>query len=182
MLRSKLKSLGLITALAFTMILAACGGNGATGSDDIKLGGKDIEIPYAGAGSTARSLVLAEVLEDVGYDVRTTQVEAAGPMFASTAENSDTLHASGWFPVTHKAYLDQYGDDIEVYEEKNLIDKASLSLTVPEYMEDIDSIEDLKDNEELVESVDWTIIGIEPRSGIMKNTDKGIEDNDLSKW
>lgn len=182
MLRSNLKLLGLMASLTFVVVLAACSGDNSSSDGAVELGGKDIEIPYAGAGSTARSLVLAEALEDVGYNVTSTQVEAAGPMFASTAENPDTLHASGWFPSTHKAYLDKYGDDIEVYEDKNLIDKAPLSLAVPEYMDDVNSIEDLKDNKELGKSVDWTIIGIDPRTGIMKNTEKGIEDNDLDKW
>lgn len=182
MLRSNLKLLGLITALAIAVILSACSEGSSSSDTGIELGGKDIEIPYAGAGSTARSLVLAEALEDVGYNVTLTQVEAAGSMFASTAENKDTLNASGWFPSTHKEYLDKYGDDLEVYEDANFIDKASLSLTVPEYMDDVDSIEDLKDNKELGESVDWTIIGIDPRTGIMKNTKKGIENNDLDKW
>lgn len=182
MLRSNFKLLGLIASLAFVMVLAACSDDNSSGNGTVELGGQDIEIPYVGAGSTARSLVLAEVLEDVGYNVRTVQVEADGPMYASTAENSDTLHASGWFPSTHKVYLDKYGDNLEVYEDKNFIDKALLSLAVPEYMDDVDSIEDLKGNEEIGESVDWTIIGIDPRTGIMKNTEKGLEDNDLDDW
>lgn len=182
MLRNNFKILGLIASLAFVVILAACSDNNSSSEEVVELGGKDIEIPYAGAGSTARSLVLATALEEVGYNVTSTQVEAAGPMFASTAENSDTLHASGWFPSTHKAYLDEYGDDLEVYEDKNFIDKASLSLTVPKYMDDVDSIEDMKGNKELGESVDWKIIGIDPRTGIMKNTEKGIQDDDLDDW
>lgn len=181
MLRSKLKLFGLIPALAFAVILGACSEDGKS---SVSLGGKDIEIPYADAGSTVRSLVLAEALEEVGYNVKLTQVESAGSMFASTAESKDTLHASGWFPSTHKEYLDKYGDNIEVYKKSNFIDNASLSLTVPEYMDDIDSIEDLKDNKELGDAVDWTITGIDPRNGIMKKTDKAIENNDygLGNW
>lgn len=184
MLRKNVKLMGLITALAFVMILAACSEDHSSGDngDELELGGKDIEIPYAGAGSTARSLVLAKALEDVGYHVTSTQVGAAGPMFAMTAENKDTLNASGWFPSTDKKYLDKYGDDLEVYEEAKFIDKASLSLAVPEYMDDVDSIEDLKDNKDLGKSVNWTITGIDPRTGMMKNTKKGLENNDLDQW
>lgn len=184
MLRRNLKLFGLVPVLVFAVILSACGGDNLSGDGDVKLGGEDIKIPYADAGSTARSLVLAEVLEDVGYNVTLTQVESAGSIFASTAENKDTLNASGWFPSTHKEYLNKYGDNLEVYNKTHFIDKASLSLTVPEYMDDINSIEDLKDNKELGKSVDWTIVGIDPRSGIMKKTDKAIENNDydLDKW
>src|SRR5699024_2335499 len=59
---------------------------------------------------------------------------------------------------------------------------VSLSLAVPEYMDDVDSIADLKDNDDLGDSVDWEITGVDPRTGIMKDTEKGIEDNNLDKW
>ena len=181
MFKQNIKGLGLAMSLAFVLILAACGDSSAT-NEDIALGGKDIEIPYTGAGSTARSLVLAEVLEDAGYNVTTTPVEASGTLFASAAEDQDTFHTSGWFPSTHKRYLDKYGDDLEVYDTEDLIDDVSLSLAVPEYMDDVDSIEDLKDNDDLGDSVDWEITGVDPRTGIMKDTEKGIEDNNLDKW
>src|SRR5699024_11224280 len=82
-----------------------------------------------------------------GYNVDVKQVEA-GPMWAATADDEDTLNATGWLPATHGDYQEQYEDDVEIYEESNLIDKAPLALTVPEYMEDVNSIEDLKGNEE----------------------------------
>lgn len=181
MFKRNIKVLGLATSLAFVLILAACGDSSAS-NENIPLGGKDIEIPYTGAGSTARSLVLAEVLDDAGYNVTSTPVESAGTLFASAAEDRDTFHASGWFPSTHKRYLDKYGDQLEVYDTEDLIDDVSLSLAVPTYMDDVDSIEDLKDNDELGDAVDWEITGIDPRTGIMKDTEKGIEDNDLDEW
>src|SRR5699024_6117460 len=88
-------------------------------------------------------------------------------------------------PATHGEYLDEYEDDVEVYDEANLVDTAPLSLTVPEYMideYDIESIEDLKDNEELGEDLDWTITGIDPGAGIMENTEKAIENYELDDW
>lgn len=181
MFKRNIKVLGLATSLAFVLILAACGDSSAS-NENIPLGGKDIEIPYTGAGSTARSLVLAEVLDDAGYNVTSTPVESSGTLFASAAEDRDTFHASGWFPSTHKRYLDKYGDQLEVYDTEDLIDDVSLSLAVPTYMDDVDSIEDLKDNDELGDAVDWEITGIDPRTGIMKDTEKGIEDNDLDEW
>ncbi|GAB4074247.1 hypothetical protein GCM10028778_17500 [Barrientosiimonas marina] len=180
--KSNFKIAGLIIALSLSGLLAACSGGTSSTDGNVEIGGEDIEIPYIGAGSTARSLVLAQVLEDVGYNVTSTQVGATGPMFASTAENKDTLNTSGWFPATDKAYLDKYGDDLDIYDSDNVIDNASLSLAVPEYMDDVESINDLKDNKDLGKSVDWTIVGIDPRTGIMKNTEKGLDDNDLDKW
>lgn len=182
MLRRNLKMFGLVPVLAVAAVLTACSGD--TGNERIELGGKDIEIPYADAGSTVRSLVLAEVLEDVGYKVTLTKVESAGSLFASTSESKDSLNASGWFPSTHKEYLKKYGDKLEVYKKTNFIDNAAVSLAVPTYMDTIKSIADLKDNKELGESLQWTITGIDPRSGIMEITDEAIENNDygLKKW
>lgn len=181
MFKKNFKVLSVAASLSVALILSACG-DGSAANDDTPLGGKDIEIPYTGDGSAARTLILAEVLDDAGYNVTKTPVESAGTLFASAAEDKDTFHASGWFPSTHQRYLDEYGDNLEVYDNEDILEDVSLSLAVPEYMDDVDSIEDLKDNDDLGDSVDWEITGIDPRTGIMKDTDKGIEDNDMEKW
>src|SRR5699024_9496878 len=96
----------------------------------------------------------------------------------------DTLSATAWLPATHGEYLDEYEDEVEVYVEANLVDTAPLSLTVPEYMIDenyIESIEDLKDNEERGEDLDWTTTGIDPGAGIMENTEQAIEKYDVDE-
>lgn len=182
MLKNNSKLLYTFASIVLLGMLSACSDTASSSEETVQLGGENIEIPYMGDGSTARSLVLAEVLEDAGYDVTRTRVEASGPLYASTAENTDTLHASGRFPSTDKAYLDKYGNNLEVYNDENLIDDAAASLVVPEYMDDISSIEDMKDNKELGESVDWTITGTDPRNGVMINTEDGLEDNDLDDW
>lgn len=181
MFKKNFKVLSIAASLSVALVLSACG-DSSSANDKTPLGGKDIEIPYTGDGSTARTLILAEVLDDAGYNVTKTPVESAGTLFASAAEDKDTFHASGWFPSTHQRYLDEYGEDLEVYDNEDILEDVSLSLAVPEYMDDVDSIEDLKDNDDLGDSVDWEITGIDPRTGIMKDTDKGIEDNDLDKW
>src|SRR5699024_3743511 len=99
--------------------------------------------------------------------------------------DEDTLSSKAWYTASYEEYLDEYEDDVEVYDEANLVDTAPLSLTVPEYMideYDIESIEDLKDNEELGEDLDWTITGIDPGAGIMENTEKAIENYELDDW
>src|SRR5690625_5475419 len=141
-----------VMVIAISLILAACGGanddaannannnndNGNNDADGIELGGTDIEIPYvAWAGSTTRSPILGKVLEEVGYNVDVKQVEA-GPMWAATADDEDTLNATGKLPATHGDYLDQYEGDLEVYDVSNLDDKALLALSVTVYMDDID--------------------------------------------
>src|SRR5699024_6915042 len=72
-----------------------------------------------------------------------------------------------WLPTTHGSYWDKYKDDLEKI---NMVtEKVELGLTVPAYMEDINSIEDLADNKnDIGEKLDWEITGISPGAGEMK--------------
>jgi len=181
--------IGFIAFLSLAMILVACGeeedGNSADGDSEeydleLELGEESLTVPYvAWARETISTHLLAAILEDIGYDVEVTQVEA-GPMYTSVADGTADFHTSAWLPATHANYWEEYEDDlIQVTE---VLDQAPLALTVPSYMEDINSIEDLKDNTELGESVDWEIIGIDPGAGIMQNTETVLEDYGLDNW
>ncbi|MFD1066629.1 glycine betaine ABC transporter substrate-binding protein [Oceanobacillus locisalsi] len=184
------KSIGFIALLALVLLLAACGGEEEedTGSGDneggeeasgTELGETDLSVPYvAWAGAIARTPLVQQVLEEVGYTVDITQVEA-GAMWTSVANQDSAFMTASWLPVTHQAYQEQYGDDVE--ELGNFVDEAPLSMTVPSYM-DVDSIEDLKDNEELGEAVDWTVTGIDPGAGVMESTETAIEEYELDNW
>lgn len=176
-----MKSLGLVVTLLLAVLLSACGNGGSKSDSSTELGGKEIEIPYKGDNSAARSLVIAEVLKDAGYEVITTPMPASGPMYATTSKNANTFNASGIFPSTDKSYLNQYSN-LEVYDKKNLIDKAKVSLAVPKYMDDVDSIDDLKDNKDLGKSVDWNITGTDDRNGVMKETNEALQDDDFNDW
>ncbi|GAB4073099.1 glycine betaine ABC transporter substrate-binding protein [Barrientosiimonas marina] len=181
-----------------SMLLAACGGddseaegdsNASDGSDSEdteetsegpEIGQKELTEPYvAWARETISTEMLNQLLEKVGYNVDTKQVEA-GPMFSSVAEGDADFQTSTWLPATHESYWEEYGDSLEKVNQ--VLDQAPLALTVPSYMEDVNSVEDLKGNKELGESVDWKIIGIDPGAGIMENTGKALEEYGLDKW
>lgn len=189
----KFRFTGLAIVLMLAIALVACGNDDEkdessdSGSDDsssaadgVELGEKDITFPYvAWAGATARTFLIAEVLEEAGYNVNVTQVEA-GPMWSSVADGSSDFTASAWLPTTHKSYWEKYEDDVVTVTVAN--DKAPLALTVPAYMEDVNSIEDLKGNKEIGDAVDWTIVGIDPGAGIMESTLDAIDHYGLDKW
>lgn len=148
--------------------------NEDSGDTALELGETDLKMPYvAWAREEISTHLLAAILEDVGYNVELSQVEA-GPMFTSVADGDSDFHTSAWLPATHKEYWDKYGDDLVKVNE--VLDKAPLALTVPSYMEDVNSIEDLIGNEELGESVNWTIIGIDGGAGIMSSTEEALEE------
>lgn len=185
----KFKLFGVVTALVLALFLAACGGdedkeenksNDTGETSGVDLGEKDIKIPYvAWAGALARTPLVEQVLEEVGYNVETTQVEA-GAMWSSVANDDASFMTASWLPATHQSYWEEYQDDLEVVGE--FVAKAPLALTVPAYMEDVNSIEDLQGNEELGEAVEWEIVGIDPGAGIMQNTELALEEYGLENW
>ncbi|MEK4406824.1 glycine betaine ABC transporter substrate-binding protein [Sporosarcina sp. FSL K6-6792] len=81
------------------------------------------------------------VLEDKGYKVELSMVEP-GPMFSAIADGSADATFAAWLPITHKTYLDKFDgkfEDVGI----NMVN-VKQGLAVPTYMEDINSIDDLK--------------------------------------
>lgn len=85
------------------------------------------------------------------------------------------LWSAGWVPTTHQAYAEKYGDSM-VDLGANL-EGAISALTVPTYMEDINSITDLTDEN------DSTITAIEPGAGVTNSAQNAVKEYDnLSDW
>lgn len=88
----------------------------------------------------ASTHMIGKVLEDIGYDVTLTVLEAAGMWNAVAGGSADALVAA-WLPGTHEAYYEDLKEDF-IDLGVNL-EGAGIGLVVPAYM-DIESIEDLK--------------------------------------
>src|SRR5699024_12183447 len=83
------------------------------------------------------------IWEEKGYDVSITDLDVA-PMYQGAANGDLDIFMDTWLPQTHGDYWEDYGDQLE-----NLsvwYDNAILTLTVLEYMEDINSITDLREH------------------------------------
>lgn len=200
----KFRLLTVAIFFALILVLAACGSdnnndnnnNGEAANDndnnvenndngnadgDIELGDKDITVAYiAWAGALARTPVLKQLLEEAGYNVEDSQLEA-GPAWQAVADDPSTFISAAWLPATHAEYWDQYEDDVD--EIGVFVDEAPLALTVPDYVVDeygIEEMDDLVDNEEFGDDVDWTITGIDPGAGIMNNTETALDEYDLA--
>lgn len=106
-----------------------------------KVNGKEIHLSYvAWASEIASTNVVGKVLEDLGFKVTLSQVEA-GPMWAGVADGSVDGMVAGWLPVTHADYYGKFEGDFEDLGAN--LEGTKIGLVVPKYM-DIDSIEDLK--------------------------------------
>lgn len=104
--------------------------------------GEKVKLAYVAWDSEIASTnVVAKVLQDLGYKVTLSQVEA-GPMWAGVADGSIDAHIAGWLPLTHADQYKKYKGDFEDLGAN--LEGAKTGLVVPAYM-DIDSIEDLKE-------------------------------------
>jgi glycine betaine/proline transport system substrate-binding protein len=130
-----------------------------------------VHIPYDT--DMASTEVMAIVLEEVGYNVRTISVDNA-IMYNSLANGESDASTTAWLPVSQGTTYQAYEDDI-VNLGPNL-EGAESGLAVPEYM-DVDSMDELTDE------ANQTIIGIEPGAGITSVTEEAIEIYDnLNGW
>ena len=108
-----------------------------------------------------------QALESKGYEVELVQLDV-GPLFAGLAKGDIDLFLDGWLPVTHQKYWKQYGkqlEDLGIW-----YDNAKLALTVPNYVKDVKSIDDLKGKSD---EFGGKIVGIEAGAGLTGITEDG---------
>ncbi|MDT0157682.1 glycine betaine ABC transporter substrate-binding protein [Microbacterium sp. ARD32] len=167
-------AMGAISALA----LAGCAsdtaepGDGGSASDEkgtITLG----FLPTWTDGLSMAYLA-QDQLEKLGYKVDLEEMTDAGPLFTGVANGDFDVYPSAWPQVTHADYMKKYADDLE--DLGAYYDGAVLTIAVPTYMKDINSIEDLKGQGD---RFDGKITGIEPGAGLTKATQKMIPEYGL---
>ena len=152
-------------ALGLGLSLTACGSSEDGGSSDqtITLG---IIPSWTDGLSTA--YLWKNVLEEDGYTVEITEINDAAPLYTGLAEGDIDVFPSAWPEVTHAAYMDEYGDDLE--DLGTYYDGAKLTIAVPEYSE-LQSIEDLVGKSA---DYDGKIVGIEAGAGLTKATQEQV--------
>lgn len=158
--------LALTTVAALTLVGCASGTSDAAGD---KPAGNDKGTITLGflpgwTDGLSTAYLLQDQLEKMGYTVKMNTLTDAGPLYTGLAKGDVDIYPSAWPEVTHKSYMDKFGDKIE--DLGKYYDNAKLTIAVPEYTE-IDSIEDLKGNADMF---DGKIIGIEPGAGLTKQT------------
>ncbi len=104
------------------------------------------------------------LLEDAGFDVKVTELDA-GPLFEGMASGDLDFFFDTWLPVTHEDYWSEFGDKLEKVSQW-FGGSATLNIAVPTYM-NIDSLDELA---KWGKDVDHTIIGIEPGAGLTRIT------------
>lgn len=122
----------------------------------------------------ASSHVIKAVIEEkLGYNCELLSVPLTA-LWESVATGDQDATVAAWLPSLQKEQRETYQDKVE-----NLgfhLKGTQIGLVVPDYVP-IDSIEELKEHSK---KFDNKIIGIDPNAGIMEETEKVIEEYNLS--
>lgn len=158
--------MAVIGTLVFVFgLVAGCGGEDVSGAKKAHLALVEWDC------AIASTHVLATVLEDLGYDVEITSVDA-GIMYQGLATGSFDAMTTAWLPHTHAAYMEEVGASVDDLG-PNYDGDAKIGLVVPSYAT-IDSITEMNDDR-----FNGKIVGIEPGAGIMAATENAIDVYDL---
>lgn len=117
----------------------------------------------------AMGQVAKTVMEEKGYEVQFRYADIQ-PIFNNLLPRQKIdVFMDVWMPTTHKSYMEEYKDEIEVL--GNTYKNAKTGLVVPKYVS-INSIDELNDN---ANQFGYKIHGIDVGAGIMKNTENVID-------
>lgn len=157
--------------------LAACSGgdDGGGGSDNGGEGGTIVMgyIPSWTDGLSTAYL-LANRLEAMGYEVEHRDIEEPAVLYQGLADGDIDVYPSAWPEVTHADYMEDHEGDIEDLD--TYYEGAVLTIAVPDYIDDINSIEDLEGQGD---RFGGQIIGIEPGAGLTDATEAMIPEYGL---
>ncbi|MGY4691022.1 glycine betaine ABC transporter substrate-binding protein [Salibacterium sp. K-3] len=116
--------------------------------------------------------IVKAILEEMGYPVEVEEANLSA-IYAAMAEGDIDIYMDSWYPQQTQ-YLEEYSDSIEqlspIYED------ANAGMVVPEYMEDINDVEDLVGNESLVNN---EVIAIQDGDPAMDELQELIDAYDL---
>ena len=167
-------ALGILAVTALGLTGCASAGAGPEAEDDtitiVAMEGWDDVV--------ASSNLWRTVLEEQGYDVEVVYSEVATAFLGLTEGDYDLFFGS-WLPVTHAAYYEQYGEDLEDLGSWNQEARNTIAVNADA---PIDSLDELADNADLFGD---RIVGIEPGAGLTSLTEEsaipeyGLEDLDF---
>ncbi|SET53009.1 glycine betaine/proline transport system substrate-binding protein [Salinibacillus kushneri] len=169
----------LITAIIFTMILSACGGNTKEEKTNTQEeSASDKPVITMGQISWAENVAVTNmwkvILENKGYQVEFNLLDMGVQMSALSKGELD-VNLEIWLPVQDANYLEKYKEEVN-FSEETWYDNAKVGLVVPSYMEDVNSIEDLNDQKE---ALNGEITGFDSGAGTMMVTKDVIKKYNL---
>ncbi|MCG7230054.1 glycine betaine ABC transporter substrate-binding protein [Corynebacterium minutissimum] len=175
------KILATVSAVVLSASLVACSSDSSDSASDSGNDGDKgtITMGYIPSWTDGLSTayLLQNKLEEAGYTVEHEQLNDAAVVYTALASGDIDIYPSAWSEFTHKQYMDKYSDKIEDY--GAYYENARLTWAVPEYMDDVNSIEDLKGQ---ADRFGGQIVGIEPGAGLTKASQETIEGYELDGY
>lgn len=169
------KNITIFLTLMLLAVLSACGNS----SDKAESSSSDPKTIEMGQINWAENIAVTNmwkvILEEEGYKVNFHLLDM-GTIMAALANDELDVGLEVWLPVQDANYLEQYKDEVH-FSEETWYDQAKVGLVVPEYVDEVDSIEDLNENSDLFESV---IVGFDPGAGTMEVTEDLLVEYDLN--
>ncbi|MFF4185935.1 ABC transporter permease/substrate binding protein [Streptomyces sp. NPDC001691] len=142
-----------------TSMFGTSGEASATGAKDVGKG-KKISLGYIPWDEGVASTFLwKELLERRGFTVDARQYEA-GALYTGMAGGQIDFETDSWLPTTHAQYWAKYKDKLE--DMGSWYGPTSLELSVPSYVKDVNTLDDLKGKGSEFQN---RIVGIEPSAG-----------------
>ncbi|MBU8908909.1 glycine betaine ABC transporter substrate-binding protein [Desertibacillus haloalkaliphilus] len=165
----------LVASLAFALLsvlLIGCGTEETSGNDtDSETEKGTITVGVTPWSSTVPPTNIAKLLlEDLGYTVELQSADA-GAVYTGMSRGDIDVFMDAWLPDMHGHFMERYGDDID--QTALSYPDGELGWVVPSYVEGIDSIDDLKGNEEMF---DGKVYGIEEGGGMTITSREMIEE------
>src|SRR5699024_11149042 len=168
-------------ALTLAIVLGACGNTNEssrnTNNEEANASSEDKELTFGlitWSENIAVNNVWKVLLEEEGYDDELNQL-ATGIIMESLNTGDLDVGIEVWLPIQDMSYYEDYKETVEFNHTRGL-DNAKVGLAVPEYVDEVDSIEDLNEHKDMF---DGQITGFEPGAGTMETTDLLIDDYDL---
>lgn len=166
---------------AAALVLAGCATGDTPGDEPDPTGDEKGTITMGFLPAWTDGLSTAYLLQDqlgkLGYTVEMEDVVDAGPLYTALAQGDIDMYPSAWSEVTHAAYMEEFGDNIE--DLGTYYDGAALTIAVPTYLTEINSLAQLKENADMFGG---QIIGIEPGAGLTAATERMIQEYELDNF
>ncbi len=154
-------------AMAATLALGltACGSGSDAGATVENGDKKDLKVVVFNGWDegVAASELWKAVLTEEGYNVKLEYADAA-PVYSGLSSGDYDVVLDTWLPITHKSYIEEYGDKMVDLGAWNSDAKLTLAVNADA---PIDSLEDLAAN---ADKFGNKIIGIEPGAGLTEVT------------
>lgn len=112
------------------------------------------------------------IIEDMGYEVEHTGADV-GSVFVGLSRGDLDIFMDSWLPM-HNNYLEEYSDSVS--DTAVSYPEAETGWTVPTYLDDINSVEDIVGNEELFNN---EMYGIEEGASATEESNELIEAYEL---